>query len=129
MIREHIEAGPLPSTTVEIPAILALWPQAALIVQLMPVLFPEISLVMQEPIPYHLSEVETRAPGHSAQKAGVEGLPHSGRDAQVGKYGSWDGKEGSFGDSCSRVLETKVVRFMEREEGLESVFCAWTSSS
>ena len=47
----------------------------------------------------------------------MEGLTNCGRDAQVGKYGPRDGKDGSFGDSCSRVLGTKVEPSVEREEG------------
>lgn len=93
------------------------------------VLFPEISLVIQDPIPYHLREVD---PGLQVilrrRQEWREDLTNNSRDAQIGKYGSCDAKESSFGDSCSRVLETKVVPLVEREEGLESVLCTWTSS-
>lgn len=65
-------------------------------------------------IPYYLRVAETKALGHSVQKAGVV---NGGRDAQVGKHDPHDGKEGSFGNSCSRVLGTKVEPLVEREEG------------
>lgn len=57
------------------------------------------------------SEAESRAPGHSAQKAGAEGFTACGRDPQVGKCVHMMAKIAS----CRRVLETTVEALVVRE--------------
>lgn len=68
---------------------------------------------------HHLVPQRSRNRGssHFALKAGVEGLTDAGRNAQIGKCGPHDGKEGSTGDSSSRVLLTKVEPLVKRKEG------------
>lgn len=56
----------------------------------------------------------------------MEGLTNGDGDAQVRECGPHDGKEGSFGDSSSRVLGTKLELLVKVEERRECVFCAWT---